>query len=227
MPYPVAMHLLRLSLACGLFASLLACPMADGPDGGVATERYPGPCTAITYADADETAVSAVVVFTYDDGGDQVTERVDTDLDGVFNISLTHAYDDDHRRVRTTREDSGALLYRYTFDADGRVALEEREDEDTGVVRWRSTFAYTGDNPTREERDIDASGTVDVILTRTFEGDLEQVERYDADADGEPDRTFSSIYDSFGNRLKVFRDNDLDGSADSVMVQSFSCWFDG
>ncbi|MCP4499684.1 MAG: hypothetical protein GY822_06940 [Deltaproteobacteria bacterium] len=40
-------------------------------------------------------------------------------------------------------------------------------------------------------------------------------------------RGFSTTNDEFGNRIQVFRDDDLDDNPDSVMLQTFECWADG
>jgi len=160
----------------------------------------------------------------YDDQGRIVLEEIDTNGDGIFDITKTFRYEND-LLVETSNSKLGItetlsydsakrLIERITRYGDGRISRESYtysgellikflyDQNDNGQPDRITEYSYNTNDQLIETRiDNDGDGTVDIVTTASYYSDGKQATHSeDKDNDGVPDLIIAYVYDDSGNR---------------------------
>lgn len=162
--------------------------------------------------------------FEYDDQGRVIVEEIDTNGDGVIDITKTFRYENDLlvessnsklNTIDTLSYDSAQhLVERLTRHGDGRVSRESYnyngdlvtqfsfDRDNDGQPERTITYSYDAGNRLLDTNiDSDGNGSVDIKTTASYYSDGKQATHTeDNNNNGVPDLIIAYVYDENGNR---------------------------
>jgi hypothetical protein len=122
--------------------------------GFVPTRKYPGPCTKESTNYTYSKNRTSLVTYTYDERGNVLTRKDDTDMDGTVDYQEIRTYDEDGNEL-TCRYDyslggsfSGYIPppqdsgWTYTYDDNGNMLTAENDEGLDGEIDWNRVFTY-------------------------------------------------------------------------------------
>lgn len=189
--------------------------IGQGPDGLPTswTRTEPGPTPEVFTFGVSHDVFGNQTSWSYDSTDAGGTERSETLIERNMHGQTVRRYSTRYEDDVLTREDETT----FTYDVNGNLILEERDEGMDTVIDSRSAMTYDADGKllTRED-DYDADGTIDYRNVNTYDmqGRLAS-SMTDYDSDPEFDNINFYIFD--GNGRLVYREGDwnADGSIDS------------
>lgn len=160
--------------------------------------------------------------YTYDGNGFVVLVEQDFGIDGDVDVEQSVSWDVSGNLLTYAIDDDGDGVTDYAVELvyAGGLAVEMLEDLDgDGTTDMWWTFTYDGEGRLiLLEGDLGDDGTIDSVETRMYTDPYLEVgvALIDFDNDGSTDLGIEFVYDALGNLLVEKRDNDADGTPETV-----------